>query len=417
MTSATETLHVALVAGPREQAVWARLPQFEEQTGVMVEIASLLPRQEHFAHLAEALPAGDPGYDLVCADLRYAADWAAHLLPLESQLSASELDDFCPATTALLRCGGALTMLPRRSDVRLLHFRMDLFDSMSEKHGFAEVSTGRELRLPDAWDELGLAAQYFTRPPQMHGFAFPGRDEGLFATWLEMFASVGGRLVDDAGRPAFADGYGEWAANMLHNLFNRWNVCPEEGLQWGFDEVSEGFRMGRFALAMDGPAGFELMCDTSFSAVAGWLSLALAPQGTQNRRCVYVDVPTLAIPAASTCVEPAVALLRFLTDDESQAVEVEQSGIPARLSARAAAKAELREGALAHRRWTLIEKALGTTTLVPLPFPGYPQLVETITPFIQQAMTGALTAQQAMMQARAALSPKPETPSRLSGPK
>lgn len=116
----------------------------------------------------------------------------------------AELNEFIPAVLEMSRVDGWLLSLPRNIDVRLLYYRCDLFEDSSERANFQQA-TGRELRVPETWEELAQIAKFFTRPPELYGFAFPGRDSGLFGTFFELVAMAGGKLFQPDLRPEFVD--------------------------------------------------------------------------------------------------------------------------------------------------------------------------------------------------------------------
>jgi multiple sugar transport system substrate-binding protein len=397
-------LRVALVEGERYSPLYNRLDEFTRKTGWEVE-ATRLPLPELIDHLDESASR----YNLVSAHSRYHPGLAPRLAPLDDLIGASEIDDFGGEALEMCRWDGRLYGLPRSVETRLLFYRSDIFDNRREKQWFAEASGGRELSVPQSWEELAVVAQYFTRTGRqegsMYGFAFPGKETGLVSTFAEILSTVGGTYFDAEGQPRFYSRAGEWTLTLLRDLHGKWQAVPPETPQFQYEEVSELFRMGRCAMICDFPGTARLLCDPTFSAVAGWHSIAMVPAGPGGRRAVWTGCPTFAIPAASPNAEAAVELLLFLTSPESQLLEAKHGAIPSRDSAYRQVKAGLREGSLAHLRFTLAEQTLETASLTAPRLPHYREIEERLWPLLQQAITGEREVTEALEQGyQAALS-------------
>src|SRR2546426_44669 len=169
---------------------------------------------------------------------------------------------------------GWLLTLPRNIDVRLIYYRQDLFDGASERARFREA-TGRELGVPQTWEELAQVAKFFARPPDLFGFAFPGRDSGLFGTYFELVAMAGGKVFRPDLRPGFVDSAGRWALGFLRRLYFEEQVTPRDLPEMRYDELSEVVQQGRLAMVADWPGGFYRYRDPQHSSVSDRFSLAL----------------------------------------------------------------------------------------------------------------------------------------------
>lgn len=380
-------LRVALVEGEMYAPLYERLPQFTERTGLAVEIVHRASPAELTAHLLEALPAGEP-YHLVSLHSQYTAAVAPWLQPLDAMLPPEELAGFAPWALDLCRWEGRPYQLPRTQETRLLFYRSDFFDDRRERQWFREASGGRELRVPEAWEDLAAVAQYFTRPGTCHGFAFPGKGPGLVATFAEIVTSVGGTCFAPDGRPQFYSRAGEWALQLLRDLQLRWKAVPDETPELGYAEVSERFRLGSCALACDFPGTAHLLGDPCFSAVAGWHGVAPYPTGPGGKRAVWSGCSTFAVPTACPDGEAAVELLRFLTAPESQVAEGKHGAVPARAAALQEMREALREGTLAQRRLALAEETLRSAALTAPGVPQYPELERQLSRRLRAALVG-----------------------------
>jgi multiple sugar transport system substrate-binding protein len=280
------------------------------------------------------------------------------------------LQDFEPRTVELGRIDDVLYSLPRNLDVKLLHWRTDLMDAA-----------------PTTWEALLARATALTAPPAQFGFAFPGKESGLFGHFFELQAMAGGQLFrrDQLGKLELRanDPAGRWALEMLVALYR--NAAPPQMTDWHYDDVARCFKAGHAAISSDWPAGFAAY-NAPESRVAGRFDLALYPSGSAGRH-VYAGCHSFAIPSSATDRAASLELLRFLTDPVSQRLEARQGSLPARRSALGAVRAEAKAGSLEMRRWALLEQA-ARCALVPPKFKAYPVVEDAIWHGLRRALLG-----------------------------
>jgi multiple sugar transport system substrate-binding protein len=395
-----DVVRAALVGGPMYDPLYGAIPAFERATGLRVEIVARLPHPELNAFVREAFERGAPRIDLLSTHTKYAPSQVQWLARLDGELASGDIADFLPRPLELARIGGALLQVPRNLDVRLLHYRRDLFDDPRERLAF-ERRFGRPLAVPATWSELVDAAAFFTRPG-LFGFLFPGRDSGLFGTFYELLVSAGGALFDDALRPAFDSAAGEWAADLIQTLHHRARVTPPELDAWHYDEISAAFRRGEAALVCDWPGSYHLYKDPETCAVWDRVGLASLPAGPAGVHAAYAGCHSFAVAAEAQNRGGALQLLAFLTAFDSQIGEARRGAIPCRASA----LREIRRAAAANpaeaRRWELLADA-EHTMIIPPRFAAYPKCEDAIWRAIQRAMLGACTAREAVGDAAAAI--------------
>jgi multiple sugar transport system substrate-binding protein len=365
-----ESLRVLLVGGPMYDPLYGRLGAFEESRGVRVEVAAALPHPALNERVAEEFGSGSASYDVISTHTKYAPSQRRWLTPLDDDLGDEELSPFAPRTLELARIDGGLYGVPRNLDTKLLHYRTDLLPDGP----------------PGSWEELlETAARLKEEGAVPHGFAFPGRESGLFGHFFELHAMAGGRMFEEVGSPApsFDDEAGEWALRLLVDLYRR--TAPEETPEWHYDEVAACFRDGRAAISSDWPGGFYTYGDEG-SAVRGRYDVALYPEGSAGRH-VYSSSHTFAIPTTARDRPAALELLRFLTSRESQVHEARFGTLPARTDALADARSGATPGSLEERRWGLLEKAM-EYVLLPPKHPRYPAVEDAIWQGVRRALLG-----------------------------
>lgn len=388
-------LKVAFVGGPMYDPLYAaRLPAFTERTGIVVDMAAPRIHSALNDHLAHVYASGTGDYDLVSSHTKYAPSQAAWLLPLDDLLPPDTLDDFDPATVELARVDGRLLGIPRNVDTRLLHFRRDLFDDPAERRAFRQ-RFGYPLAPPATWDEFADLAQHFARPPDRFGVAFPGRASGLWGTFFELVTAAGGELFGPDLRAAFVTAEGAWALGLLRDLYLTWQAAPPDLTTWEFDEVSRSFQAGSVAMIADWPATYA---SHVASTIGDRFDVALYAAGPGGR-FVYSGGFTWAIPSSAADPAASLDLLLHLTSEESQACEAARGTLVPRRSVQRALRETAPAGSLAARRLALLEETVATSMLIPPRFAAYPAVEEALWPALQRGLTGALSVNDALVEA------------------
>jgi multiple sugar transport system substrate-binding protein len=400
MADSGNVVRVALVGGPMYDPLYDALPEFERQNGLAVEIVARLPHPELNAFVKQAFESGAPRLDLLSTHTKYAPSQAEWLAPLDDLWT--EQADLLPRARELSRIGGRLLQVPRNLDVRLLHYRRDLFEDPRAQATF-ERQHGRPLRVPATWTELAEVADVFKRPG-LYGFLFPGRDSGLFGTFYEMLVSAGGQLFDTALRPAFDSEPGAWAAATIADLHHVRKVTPPQLSQWHYDEISATFRAGEAAMVCDWPGSYHLYKDPATCAVWDRVGLASLPAGPAGIRAAYAGCHSFAIARHAQNPERAARLLAFLTSFDAQLGEARHGSIPCRSSALEMIRQEAAADPGEARRWTLLAET-EKTMIIPPRFAAYPRCEEAIWHGIQDAMEGRCSPREAVARAAAAIQP------------
>ena len=393
-------LKVALVGGPMYDGLYERFLVFEAETGYRVEIGAELIHPELNDHIAQVYTEGTGDYDLIVTHNKYAPSQNKWLLPLNEHMSADEVAAFLPSTIEMATIGGDLMGLPRNIDVRLLYYRRDLLESTDNKEGF-KAEFGRDLGVPETWDEFGEVARFLAAPPDIYGTLYPGCFSGLFGTWYELTAMAGGRLMNQDNEPTFDSEAGRWALGFLRDLHHTWHTTPPDLPGLYYDAVAQYFREGRAAMVTDWPGGYHLYCDPATSQVADSFDVAIYPVGPAGLRKVYAGIFMFAIPQSVRDLSGALALLRFLTNEENQYAEAASGSLAVKPAVQARMEAEVEAGSRDARR---LEYLAGTVASCMLEVPKtswYPLMEDTLWQAVQSAITGARSVEEALTAARA----------------
>lgn len=200
------------------------------------------------------------GFDFAMWDSQSTAEFAGggHAVKLNDLFQSSELsaDMFPPAS--LSQYGeypdnsGEFYGLPMNQDAYGLMYRRDLFEDPEEMAAFEE-QYGRELTVPETYQEAAEVAEFFTRPDDgLYGWGQMGGREYDFATTASnsFLWSFGGELYNPEtyevkgylNSPASIDG--------VQAYVDMFEYGPPGSGSWGFDEINAAFQQGQLAMAM-----------------------------------------------------------------------------------------------------------------------------------------------------------------------
>ena len=391
-------LKVAFVGGPMYDYPYSKIPEFESETGYQVEIGAKLTHPELNEHIADLYGSGKGDYDLITTHSKYAPSQKQWLSPLNEDISEEEIAEYIPSTIELMKIDGELMQLPRNIDVKLVYYRTDLFENPKEKQNFKE-KFGYELAPPETWQQLRDIAKFFTHPPQLYGFVFPGRYSGLFGHFFELLTMADGTLLDENLKPQFINQAGEWALGFLRDIYFTDKSCPEEVPDWHYDEVAQFFRDGKAAMTTDWPGSFATYKDPAISRVKDCFAVSIYPVGPSNKRWVYAGGFSYAIPKSCRDRDGALALMRFLLSDEMQYEEAKRGAIPVKKVASERIRKDAQSGSMEEKRLIMLEQTVNESLLIPPKFASYPMVEDVLWQSLQDGFTGKISVKSALEKA------------------
>ena len=214
-------LRVALVGGPMYDGLYRLLD------GLDVEVVVHADHPTLNRAVAERLQRGER-IDVMSTHSKYAPSQAAVAAPARRSAGAG-------AARRAGAGGGGTLPLRRPAPVGAAQHRRAR--AVGEPAPAAAIAP-----VPDTWAALRAARL---------AFGFPGRESGLFGTFFEIVTVHGGRLFDDALRPALGERSGAPCRR------DRWSTlarrAPAELPSWHYDQVDDALGSGRVALAAAWP--------------------------------------------------------------------------------------------------------------------------------------------------------------------
>ncbi len=174
-----EVVRVLAVSGPETDALIENARLFEAETGITASIESVARSLWGERKVRELLE--DSGiYDIVMIGGGDDIMWVktkGHVLPLDDYLGDEKDNIFL--IDNYKNEAGQLIGVPQYYNFPMLFYRKDLLEDPKEQADF-KAKYGRDLTVPQKYDELLEVAEFFHRPPEMYGYFLGGVDWSLF---------------------------------------------------------------------------------------------------------------------------------------------------------------------------------------------------------------------------------------------
>lgn len=370
-----QALQIALVSGPAYDRLYRTIPEFTALTGIEVNIAY---RGDHPALNQHLENLSEVPYDLISTHTKYAPSQTDFLAPLDGLITADVLNEFVPQVLNLAKIGDALYGLPRNIDVRLLHYRTDIFPSP-----------------PKNWDDLYESALDANAPPEMFGFVFPGKESGLFGTFYELAEMGGAKLFPESLIPDIENEGGRWALELLGKFYQNQHL-PDSFKNWHFEEVHELFRLGRAAMVGDFPGYYKYYQDAEISKITNRFAICPYPVGPSGESLAYGGSHTFALTKKGAENLQALALMLFLTDYEQQLFEAQNGCMPVRRSVLRRMKNDA--GKQDADRLEMLEQVISNHILIPPKLAIFPEIENILWTTVQQSILGLIPVAKALEQ-------------------
>lgn len=258
------TIHVAMVAEPRADAIKQLLPEFEKETGVKV-ILDILPYPTLQEKQMIAVSTKTGTFDVVHVDCVWVGQYAGQgwLEPLTKYIAAADpkvlnIKDFMPLILAEQGSWeGTVYGLPFITAVQGLYIRTDLFKKYN-------------LKEPQTWDELYETAKFLNDKEKangIYGLSFAGkRGVQLLCNWVNMLWSFGGEIYDKNYRARLNS---DDAIDSLKYFVKLREVAPPGVISYDWDENTAAFQQGKVAMALQWQNAAPQFVDPDKSRVIG----------------------------------------------------------------------------------------------------------------------------------------------------
>ncbi len=317
------------------EAAITLIPEFEEATGIKVEVDKLNYMKMHEKQILEmSKPEGD--YDVISFVCMWKTEYVegGMLTELEPFFEDPTLaypeydfDDLVPAYVDNTgRVGGEKIYLggpgsklygvPLGAETSVLAYRKDLFDQYN-------------IKVPDTYDEVRAAAKFFAEEVDgVYGLTMRGAS-GHHAThgYLLHADPFGAKIFDENWEPAFTS---KESIETLEFMKEMVEYGPPGMTGFTYDSQNNAFLEGIAAMYIDGIAISGQINNPEKSKVVGKVDYTLHPQ--HRTRLSFTGGFGVGIPSNAKNPEAAFLLIQWLTTKEADKKIVLAGGAPSRMS-------------------------------------------------------------------------------------
>ena len=323
------TVDAKLIGGQQYEPLYARIAEWEKETGAKVNILSKKNHFELDKEIKSDMASGSISWCVGSNHSSFAPQYPDLYTDLSKLLPKEEIAQFVDSTIQASTIDGRLIMLPRAQfDVSALYYQKSLYNDEAKKTAF-KAKYGYDLAPPKTWKEVSDQAIFFSNPPNFFGTQFPGKEEAINGRFYEMLVAEGGEYLDKDGKPAFNSEAGVRALDWFVNMYKA-KAVPAGTTNYLWDDLGAGFASGSIALDLDWPGWATYFNDPKSSKIAGNVGVVVQPAGSSGKHTGWSGHHGFSVTEACAHKDAAASLVWFLTNDDSQKLEAANGTLPTR---------------------------------------------------------------------------------------
>jgi multiple sugar transport system substrate-binding protein len=329
---AGKTLTLAINSGVEGDALRQAAKDYEQQTGVHINIAEF-PYANLFEKELIDLNSRTGAYDLIMLDDPWFPKFASlNVLTdfgplLQARGKTDPENDFVASSMALCRHPyqtGNLYALPYVGNSQLFFYRQDLF----EKH---------HLKEPATWNDVLNAAKTISEEEtnaapgggKIYGYVMrAAQGNAAVADFMPIFWAFGGEMFDSSGQPTVNSTEGIAALKFMIELGK---YSPPGYASFNADEVGAHLLQGTAAMSINWPAWISSFNDAAKSKVIGKMDFGQMP-GAKNAGHAEIGNWLIAIPRDAKDANDAMDFLLWATSAEQMKLSAQRGNPPTRRS-------------------------------------------------------------------------------------
>jgi multiple sugar transport system substrate-binding protein len=323
---AAEEITVAVHAVPHATGVYMFRDEFEKQYGIKLNVVEMAPEAIFEKEMTE-FTAGTGAYDVVQFMPAWIADYSRFLEPIEplAQKNGVDLkrDDVGAAFRDIYnKWAGTTYAMTWDGDLNLLYYNKLAFDNPEHQKKFKD-ETGKDLKVPDTWDEYAEVCKFFAgwdwdndgeKEYGCDSYLQRGR---MYWWWLDRFASMGGVYFDENMKPLINT---KGAVMALQNMIDTVPYMPPGALNHGYTELRLALINGDVAMGKQWTDVGKAADLADESKVKGQMGYALVPGWKWGDKVVKHPMLAggwqLGIPKDSKHKDAAIKFIGFITSPE-----------------------------------------------------------------------------------------------------
>ena len=315
----------------------------------------------------QRLRAESPECDILGMDVIWTAEYAAQgwLTDLTSAVEERK-DEFIPSTVETAKYEDKYWAIPFNTNAGFLYFRSDQVD-----------------QAPESWEDVYEQAQ------QQDGLVYQGfRYEGLTVNFLELLFSAGGTVLSEDGQTVEIDS--QEARDVLDFMAQgiEDGAAPQAVTTYKEEESRRAFEAGDATFMRNWPYAYALGNESNLK---GKFDITTFPSFGGGEAASVLGGYDLAISAYSENPEAALAFINFVTSPEAQKVMATKASLPPTLTETYDDPDVQKTMPFAEELRAAVEQG------EPRPVsPVYPQISEAIYTNVHAALSGDMSADEAV---------------------
>ncbi|WP_445010445.1 ABC transporter substrate-binding protein [Vreelandella stevensii] len=332
--------------------------------------------------------------DVLMVDIVWPGLLAEHLVDLNEYLPEGATEGFIPSLMDNNTVQGKLVALPWFTDAGLLYYRHDLLEQYGEEvpHSW-QALTDTARRIQNAEREAGNE--------RMHGFVFQGRAyEGLTTNALEWVASYGGgTFVDADGQVTVNNPQAVEALELAASWIG--DISPEGVRNYMEEEARGVFQAGNAVFMRNWPYAWSLG-QADGTPIQHKSSVAPLPSGPEGQSVATLGGWNWAVSRYSAHPDVAAELVAYLTAEAQQkAHAIEFGRNPTRLALYEDDEVLAAQPFIGELYETVMK---GVPRPASVTGSAYPRVSNAVFNRVHDALSGNMTAEQAVQQLEGELS-------------
>jgi multiple sugar transport system substrate-binding protein len=391
------TIDAKLIGGQQYEPLYARIAEWEKQTGAKVNVLSKKNHFELDKEIKSDMAAGNITWCVGSNHSSFAPQYPELYADLTGLLPAEVIGEFVDANIKASTIDDKLVMLPRAQfDVSALYYQKSNYTDEAKNKAFKE-KYGYDLAPPTTWAQVADQAKFFSSPPNMYGTQFAGKEEAINGRFYEMLVAEGGEYLDKDGKPAFNSEAGVRALNWFVDLYKA-KAVPAGTTNYLWDDLGQGFASGTIALNLDWPGWATFFNDPKSSKVAGNVGVVVQPAGSSGKHTGWSGHHGFSVTENCANKEAAASLVWYLTNDDAQKIEAANGSLPTR---KAVWDWDIEQAASdPYKKEVLTAFQQAATHAFPVPqTPQWIEISNVVYPELQAAILGDKTTQEALDEA------------------
>jgi ABC-type glycerol-3-phosphate transport system substrate-binding protein len=261
---------VFLIPSPTEDAIKARIPEFESQTGIKVNVVDAPYDQAHQKMLL-SFQAKQGAYDVVQFDNPYLAPFASQnvledLGPYTAKSTAYDISDFVQPLQDYNKYNGVSVALNLSTEPFILWYRTDIYSKLG-------------LSVPTTWEQYFSNAKKIQDSGLGSGQIIANNSSVNSWWWLQLLWSFGGDLQDGSGAVTVNTPEAAKATEYMKALLD---VSPKSAITATGDDATTLFSTQDVGQMINYSGYYPVVTDPKSSKVIGKFGTAVIPVGPSN---------------------------------------------------------------------------------------------------------------------------------------